>query len=84
VFEPVARFMRRFRAAPGRPAERIYVSCGLYESLVVENRALAPELEAAGARVLYRETLDGHHWEGWRDCWGEALPFLFPAPGHGS
>jgi enterochelin esterase family protein len=78
VFEPVARFMRRFRAAPGRPAERIYVSCGLYESLVVENRALAPELEAAGARVLYRETLDGHHWEGWRDCWGEALPFLFP------
>lgn len=78
AFAPVAELMRRFLAAPGRPAGRVFVSCGVYESLVVENRALVPELEAAGARVRYRETRDGHHWEGWRDGWGEALPFLFP------
>ena len=78
AFAPVAELMQRFLAAPGRPAGRIFVSCGVYESLVVENRALVPELEAAGARVRYRETRDGHHWEGWRDGWGEALPFLFP------
>ena len=80
VFEPVAELMQRFREAPGRPAERIFVSCGVYESLVVENRALVPELEATGARVRYRELRDGHHWEGWRDAWGEGLPWLFPTP----
>ena len=28
------------RAAPGRPADRIYVTCGIYESLIYENRDL--------------------------------------------
>ncbi|HUF78308.1 MAG TPA: alpha/beta hydrolase-fold protein [Thermoanaerobaculia bacterium] len=81
VFVPVADFMRRFREAPRRPAERIFVSCGVYESLVIENRALVPDLEATGARVRYRELRDGHHWEGWRDAWGEGLPWLFPREG---
>ncbi|MGB5335478.1 MAG: alpha/beta hydrolase-fold protein, partial [Woeseiaceae bacterium] len=28
VFDPVVRFMNEFREHPGRPAERIYMSCG--------------------------------------------------------
>ena len=35
VFEPVVRFVNRFRAAPRRVADRIFVSCGVYEPLIV-------------------------------------------------
>jgi len=80
VFEPVVRFMNAFRARPGRPAERIYVSCGIYESLIYENRSLVPLLQAARIPVRFEEARDGHNWQNWRDRLRAGLTFLFPGP----
>jgi enterochelin esterase-like enzyme len=80
VFDPVVEFMNRFRDEPRRPAERLFVSCGIYESLIYENRSLVPLLQEAGLEVRYREARDGHNWENWRDRLREGLSWLFPGP----
>jgi enterochelin esterase-like enzyme len=80
TFDPVARFVNEFRRRPGRPAERMYVSCGIYESLIYENRSLVPLLRNHGIEVRYEEVRDGHNWENWRDRLQSALTWLFPGP----
>jgi len=80
VFDPVADFVNAFRGAPGRPAEKLFVSCGRYESLIYENRSLVPLLQEAGMEVRYREARDGHNWQNWRDRLREGLAWLFPGP----
>ena len=57
------------------------MSCGIYESLIYENRSLVPLLHRARAcSVRYVEARDGHNWENWRDRLREALSWLFPGP----
>ncbi len=80
LFDPVVEFVNAFRAAPGRPAEQIYMSCGTYESLIYYNRSLYPLLSATGMSVKYSESRDGHNWENWRDRLREGLSWLFPGP----
>lgn len=80
VFDPVVRFMNEFREQPGCPAERIYMSCGIYESLIYENRSLVPRLQAQGIDVRYEEARDAHNWENWRDRLRNGLSWLFPGP----
>ena len=80
VFDPVVRFMNEFREQPGRPADRIYVSCGIYESLIYENRSLVPRLQAQGIDVKFEEARDAHNWENWRDRLRNGLSWLFPGP----
>ncbi|MEZ5333078.1 MAG: alpha/beta hydrolase-fold protein [Thermoanaerobaculia bacterium] len=80
AFEPVVRFVNAFREDPGQPANRAYVSCGQYESLIYENRSLVPVLQGTGMRIRYTEARDGHNWENWRDRLREGLSFLFPGP----
>jgi enterochelin esterase-like enzyme len=80
VFDPVVKFMNRFRDAIGQPAKRFYVSCGVYESLIYENRSLIPLLQTAGFQVKFEEARDGHNWENWRDRLRHALTWLFPVP----
>lgn len=80
VFDPVAEFVNAFRDAPGRPAERLAVTCGRYESLIYENRSLVPLLQEAGMEVRYRESRDGHNWQNWRDRLRGSLSWLFPGP----
>ena len=80
AFEPVVRFMNAFRARPGRPADRIYLSCGIYESLIYENRSLVPLLQTARIQVRFEEARDGHNWQNWRDRLRAGLTFLFPGP----
>lgn len=80
VFDPVVRFMNRFREKPGRPAERIYMSCGIYESLIYENRSLVPGLQAQGVEVRFEEARDAHNWENWRDRLRNGLSWLYPGP----
>jgi enterochelin esterase family protein len=80
VFDPVVKFVNAFRANPGRPAERVYVSCGTYESLIYYNRSLAPLLQSTGMQVRFTEARDGHNWENWRDRLREGLSWLFPGP----
>jgi len=80
VFEPVVEFINGFRASPRRVADRVFVSCGQYESLIYENRSLVPVLQAAGMTVRYVEARDGHNWENWRDRLRDGLTWLYPGP----
>jgi enterochelin esterase family protein len=80
LFDPIVRWMSEFRRAPGRPAEKLYVSCGVYEGLIYYNRSLVPLLQRTGMSVRFTEALDGHNWENWRDRMREGLSWLFPGP----
>ena len=80
VFDSVAEFMNEFREQPGAPAERIYLSCGIYESLIYENRSLVPRLQEQGIDVRFEEARDAHNWENWRDRLRNGLSWLFPGP----
>jgi enterochelin esterase-like enzyme len=80
VFEPVVRFMNRYRAAPRRVADRLFVSCGVYEPLITPNRSMVPVFESTGMAVRYVEARDGHGWENWRDRLRAGLSWVFPGP----
>ena len=80
VFDPVVRFMNEFREDPGRPAERIFMSCGVYESLIYENRSLVPHLQGKGVELRFEEARDAHNWENWRDRLRLGLSWLMPGP----
>jgi enterochelin esterase-like enzyme len=80
VFEPVVRFINRYRAAPRRVADRLFVSCGVYEPLITPNRSMVPVFEGAGMTVRYVEARDGHSWENWRDQLRAGLSWIFPGP----
>jgi len=80
LFDPVVEFVNAFREEPGRVGEKLFVACGVYESLIYENRSLVPVLQAAGLDVKYCESRDGHNWENWRDRLRDGLSWLFPGP----
>ena len=80
AFDPVVEFVNAFRDRPGQPSEKVFVSCGTYESLIYENRSLVPLLQETGMQVKYVEARDGHNWENWRDRLRQALSWLFPGP----
>ncbi len=80
AFAQVVEFVNAFRDRPGRPSEKVYVSCGTYESLIYENRSMVPVLQATGMDVRYEEARDGHNWENWRDRLRSGLSWLFPGP----
>ncbi|MEO0481048.1 MAG: alpha/beta hydrolase-fold protein [Planctomycetota bacterium] len=80
VFDPVVEFTQQFRRNPGRPADRVFVCCGTYESLIYYNRSLLPVLQSTGMDVRFEESRDGHNWENWRDRLRDGLTFLHPGP----
>lgn len=80
LFDPIVAFVNSFRARPVAVAERVVVTCGIYESLIYENRSLVPVLQATGMDVRYVEAPDGHNWENWRDRLRDGLSWLFPGP----
>jgi enterochelin esterase-like enzyme len=80
LFDPVARFVNAFRENPGRPSDKVYLTCGTYESLIYENRSIVPLLQSTGMELRYVEARDGHNWENWRDRLREGLSWLFPGP----
>lgn len=78
AFDPVVRFVNAFRAAPGKPADKVFMSCGQFETLIYENRSMYPFLQEVGINVRYTEARDGHNWENWRDRLREGLSWLYP------
>ncbi|HWN71393.1 MAG TPA: alpha/beta hydrolase-fold protein, partial [Haliangium sp.] len=80
AFDRVVEFVNEFRKNPGKPSERVFVSCGTYESLIYENRSMVPLLQNTGMNVRYVEARDGHNWENWRDRLRVGLSWLFPGP----
>jgi enterochelin esterase family protein len=80
VFDPVVKFVNRYRDRPRRVADRVFVSCGVYEPLIVPNRSMVPTFESTGMQVRYVEARDGHSWENWRDRLRDALSWVYPGP----
>ena len=80
VFDPVVRFTNRYRARPRAVADKVFVSCGVYEPLIVRNRSMVPVFSETGMRVRYIESRDGHSWENWRDRLRDGLSYVFPGP----
>lgn len=80
IFDPVVRFVNEFRKRPYALAEKIYLSCGIYESLIYENRSLVPLLQAQGMQLNFEEARDAHNWENWRDRLRHGLTWLYPGP----
>jgi enterochelin esterase-like enzyme len=80
AFDPVVGFVNSFRKRPLRVSDRVFMACGVFESLIYENRSLVPVLQAAGMNVRFVEARDGHNWECWRDRLREGLSWLFPGP----
>jgi enterochelin esterase family protein len=77
VFDRVVDFMNAFRDQLIAVSERVFVSCGVYESLIYENRSLVPLLDETGMEVRFVEARDGHNWENWRDRSREGLSWLY-------
>ena len=80
VFDPVVKFVNKYRARPTHVADRVFVSCGVFEPLIVPNRSMVPTFESAGMTVRYVEARDGHSWENWRDRLRDALSWVYPGP----
>ncbi|MGB3185876.1 MAG: alpha/beta hydrolase-fold protein [Ornithinimicrobium sp.] len=80
AFDPVVKFMNRYRADPRKVADQMFISCGVYEPLIVHNRSMVPVFETTGATVRYVEARDGHSWENWRDRLRDGLSWIFPGP----
>ena len=80
LFDRVVEFVNAYRADPKAVSQKVFVSCGVYESLIYENRSLVPLLDASGMQVRFVEARDGHNWQGWRDRLREGLSWLFPGP----
>ena len=80
LFDRVVDFMNRYRAEPTALSEKVFVSCGVYEKLIYENRSLALLLSKTGMQVRFSEARDGHNWENWRDRLREGLSWLMPGP----
>jgi enterochelin esterase family protein len=80
LFDRVVECVNNYRAEPKAISERVFVSCGVYESLIYENRSLVPLLDSTGMQVRFVESRDGHNWENWRDRLREGLSWLFPGP----
>jgi enterochelin esterase family protein len=80
VFDPIADFVNEYRRAPTAVARRVFVSCGIYESLIYENRSLVPVFERTPMNVRFVESPDGHNWENWRDQLRAGLSWLMPGP----
>ena len=79
-FDRIVEFVNAYRAEPKAVSQKVFVSCGVYESLIYENRSLVPLLDATGMQVRFVEARDGHNWQNWRDRLREGLSWLFPGP----
>lgn len=78
LWDPVVDFVNEFRTDPARIDARLFLSCGVFESLISYNRALVPLLREAGVQHRFRESRDGHNWICWRDHMRAGLTWVFP------
>jgi enterochelin esterase family protein len=80
LFRRIADFVDHLREDPRDLPRRIFVSCGIYEGLIGQNRALVDFLRRRGRAVRFREPRDAHHWQNWRDQMRAGLRWTLPAP----
>ena len=77
LWQPVQDFVQSYLANPIKVADKIFMSCGTFESLIYENRVMQPLFKQTGMQAVLAEMFDGHTWGCWRDALGVALPWLF-------
>ena len=80
LWDPIVKFVNKFRDKPPRIDALVFQSCGTFESLIYYNRSLFPVFQACAAGARFREAPDGHNWINWRDRLREGLTWLFPGP----
>ena len=56
----------------------IYLSCGVFDSMIYYNRTMAHIWEREPVQFRYVESKDGHNWVSWRDRLREGLTWIFP------
>ena len=78
LWNPVVEFVNSLRKSPETINSKVYMSCGIFESLIAYNRSIAPLLRKAGVDLRFVESQDGHNWINWRDRLREGLSYLFP------
>jgi enterochelin esterase-like enzyme len=78
VFDPVVKFVNDYRKQPTKVADRLFVSCGAFEPLIVRQRPMLATFRSAGMKVRYVESYDGHTWVNWRDRLCDALSYVNP------
>lgn len=77
LWDPVVRFVNELRTDPARVKAKVFMSCGVHESLIYYNRSMAPLLRNSGLEVQFVESRDGHNWICWRDRLREGLSYLY-------
>lgn len=80
LWDPIVRFMNRFRDEPPRLRAKVFLSCGTFESLIYYNRSLVPLFSRCADDLRFVEAPDGHNWINWRDRLRDGLSYLFPGP----
>jgi len=78
TFDPVVEFVNDYRKRPTKVADRLFVSCGAFEPLIVRQQPMLETFRSAGMQVRYLEANDGHTWVNWRDRLCEALSWVLP------
>ncbi len=78
AFDPVVEFVNDYRKQPTKVADRLFVSCGAFEPLIVRQRPMLETFRSVGMRVRYVEAPDGHTWVNWRDRLCDALSWTMP------
>jgi enterochelin esterase-like enzyme len=78
AFDPVVKFVNDYRKHPMKVADRLFVSCGAFEPLIVRQRPMLETFRSVGMDVRYIEAYDGHTWVNWRDRLCDALSWVLP------
>jgi enterochelin esterase-like enzyme len=78
LWDPIVDFVNALREDPSPIDGKVYMSCGVFESLIYYNRTLAPLFRKSGVNLHYVESKDGHNWINWRDRLREGLSWLYP------
>lgn len=70
------RFLAKQLHDSGKPFPRIYIACGVDDSLLPVNRSLAAFLKEQGADVTYEEGPGAHEWDFWDAYVKKAIQWL--------
>lgn len=76
-WDALVGFVNSIRETPMLP-KTIYLSCGVFDSMIYYNRTMAHIWEREPIRFRYVESKDGHNWVSWRDRLREGLSWIFP------
>lgn len=76
-WDALVGFVNSIREAPMLP-KTIYLSCGVFDSMIYYNRTMAHIWEREPVHFRYVESKDGHNWISWRDRLREGLTWIFP------